>query len=287
MRGGPTLVLIILFVGLVIQFVQNNYDWLVPIFILIIVFLALLVFGRGGKIEGDAVIKHHVTGRVFDSRKLTFSRSDDRSVLYDGRVIGHIVPVRSSIEPWAFVPTRNNGIIDFEFRRRAQKDIRAFLHARLGEIAAQSSPGVSYGHSQNEGTSHIGQERNLPKRIYRSNGGRVYSKSVTIETGFHRAVMGNDVTKIRKLIEAGVDRNVRGYNGSTALHIAARGGNLEMINALIEARVELNLRNHEGFTALDVARGSDVVAALIAAGGYRTRVWARTPRRPVKDSRND
>ena len=138
MRGGLILILTIFFVGLIIKFVQNNYYWLVPVFILVIIFLTLIVFDKGRKAQEDTITRRDRAKRILDPNKLTFPKSDDRAVLYDGRVIGHIVPVKSSIEPWAFVPTHNNGIINYEFRRRAQKDIRAFLHRQLKEVVVRS-----------------------------------------------------------------------------------------------------------------------------------------------------
>ncbi len=88
------------------------------------------------------------------------------------------------------------------------------------------------------------------------------------------AVTAGDVDRVRKLLAAGADCNVRNGDGATALMLAAHAGNLGMVKTLIEAGADVNATDERGWGALmkaaynpDLDRGfADVARTLIDAG---------------------
>ena len=88
------------------------------------------------------------------------------------------------------------------------------------------------------------------------------------------AVNAGDVERVRHLLAAGADCNVRDTDGLPVLALAASAGNLTMVMALLAAGADVNAANEWGWTALmkaahnpDLDRGfPDVAQALIAAG---------------------
>ena len=88
------------------------------------------------------------------------------------------------------------------------------------------------------------------------------------------AVVAADVDRVRKLLAAGADCDVRNAEGATALMLAAHAGNLVLVKILIEAGAEVNATDARGWGALmkaaynpELDRGfADVAQALIDAG---------------------
>jgi len=150
--------------------------------------------------------------------KLRFHQDDDRSVTYDGKTIGFIVPNHSKAIAWAFDPVPGNGVIERPLRGRAQKDARSALRQAVAPISPPAAP--------------RNRKRTSPKR--------------------RRSLAGADPSW-------------------TPLHRAAYMGRLKNVESLIATQAALNIRNKSGETPLDVADGEEVVAALVAAGAYRTR----------------
>jgi ankyrin repeat protein len=90
------------------------------------------------------------------------------------------------------------------------------------------------------------------------------------ETRLFVASRHGDITKVRELLEAGVDVNAaRIATGITPLNIASEKGHLEIVKALLEAGADVNKASNDGMTPLHVAsdqRRLKVVKALVEAG---------------------
>ncbi|HVH77896.1 MAG TPA: ankyrin repeat domain-containing protein [Stellaceae bacterium] len=72
-----------------------------------------------------------------------------------------------------------------------------------------------------------------------------------------RAVLANDVGKIRTLLSDGYSPNQTDENGSTGLHVAAGTGNLQIIAILFKAGADINQKDAVGSTPLDYAAEHD------------------------------
>lgn len=89
---------------------------------------------------------------------------------------------------------------------------------------------------------------------------------------------GNEV-QVQRLLDLGVNPNVRDEGGNTALMVASHWGHLQVLEALLAAGAEVNARDKYGHTALMVASEHghpEVVDRLLAAGA---EVNARDERR--------
>lgn len=95
-------------------------------------------------------------------------------------------------------------------------------------------------------------------------------RSVDNVTPLITAIIMNHQKSAELLLEANVDVNAKDRAGWTALiHFASSNGDLELGNALIKAKADINARDKNGATALIVAavRGNmDFVKALVEAG---------------------
>jgi ankyrin repeat protein len=110
--------------------------------------------------------------------------------------------------------------------------------------------------------------------------GRIHSSSIldleeiSMPESILDAAAAGDVERVRTLLAAGADCNVRNGDGATALMLAAHAGNLEMVRTLVDAGADVNAVDERGWGPLmkaaynaDLDRGfADVVQALIYAG---------------------
>ncbi|MCE2460530.1 MAG: ankyrin repeat domain-containing protein [Pseudomonadales bacterium] len=90
-----------------------------------------------------------------------------------------------------------------------------------------------------------------------------------------RGDRGGSVDRVRGLIEAGADVNVRNYKGQSALHCAAKAGFVDIVALLLEHGAQVNARDGQGETPLgaalrstvkDKAKLLDVVRLVVNAG---------------------
>jgi ankyrin repeat protein len=97
------------------------------------------------------------------------------------------------------------------------------------------------------------------------------------------AAAAGDIVKVRELLAAGADVNVRAVGGSTPLIEAAYAGHTEVARVLLDSGARVGLRKDDGETALSFAQSgnhaeivqmlSGVEDLLVAAGkGELTRV---------------
>lgn len=91
-----------------------------------------------------------------------------------------------------------------------------------------------------------------------------------------RGDRGGNVQRVRALLDAGVDVNVRNYKGQTALHCAAKAGFDQIVALLLDRGAEVNAKDDKGATPLATAlrskvKDKDRLAAVIGlltdAGG--------------------
>ena len=89
-------------------------------------------------------------------------------------------------------------------------------------------------------------------------------------TELHRASKGQDVEKVRALIDAGADVNVRDRNNATPLHYTSRHSrNPEIIKLLIEKGADINAKIKSGAAPLHEAASYmnlEATKVLIEAG---------------------
>lgn len=70
------------------------------------------------------------------------------------------------------------------------------------------------------------------------------------------AAGANDLAKVRKLLDSGVNADSKDKNGFTALMWAAHKGNLDMVKTILEKGANVNSRDENGATALMYAAWS-------------------------------
>lgn len=82
------------------------------------------------------------------------------------------------------------------------------------------------------------------------------------EISLIEAVSDGDLVKVKNLIEANADLNVRDSDGQTALMAATHFNNLDIVKALIEAEADLDIQSYQGATALMFAAGEGRLAVV-------------------------
>ena len=73
-----------------------------------------------------------------------------------------------------------------------------------------------------------------------------------------RGDRGGSIDRVRALIEAGADVNVRNYKGQSALHCAAKAGFVEIVALLLEHGAQVDAEDGRGETPLGAALRSTV-----------------------------
>ena len=112
-----------------------------------------------------------------------------------------------------------------------------------------------------------------------------------------RGDRGGSVDRVRALIEAGADVNVRNYKGQSALHCAAKAGFVDIVALLLEHGCEVDARDRKGETPLaaalrstvkDKAKLLDAVRLIASAGadGDLADNTGRSPRAIAAAKRN-
>ena len=123
-------------------------------------------------------------------------------------------------------------------------------------IANPAMVGLLKAHGVDYGPDHA--EGGWPPIVFQSRGDR-----------------GGNVERVRTLIEAGADVNVRNHKGQSALHCAAKAGFVDIVSLLLEHGCEVDARDRGGETPLAAALRSTVkdqanvldVVRLIANAG--------------------
>jgi len=78
-----------------------------------------------------------------------------------------------------------------------------------------------------------------------------------------------DFARVRQLLTAGADADVRDKDGRTPLFSAVLGGSLGLVGLLLESGCDVNARDNEGWTALHFAAQEhlpDVARVLLGRG---------------------
>ncbi|MCH8165321.1 MAG: ankyrin repeat domain-containing protein [Planctomycetes bacterium] len=94
-------------------------------------------------------------------------------------------------------------------------------------------------------------------------------------TAIHRAALSGDLAKVKQLIDAGADvdlrvRSLENYSAewsNTPLHIAAVSGRAEMVGLLLSHGADVNARNEHGATPLHRAIAHPEVVEMLIADG--------------------
>ena len=146
-------------------------------------------------------------------------------------------------------------------------------------IANPAMVGLLKAHGVDYGPDHA--EGGWPPIVFQSRGDR-----------------GGNVERVRALIEAGADVNVRNHKGQSALHCAAKAGFADIVALLLEQGSEVDAQDRGGETALaaalrstvkDKAKLVDVIRLIVNAGadadladhkGHSPRAIAGAKRNP-------
>jgi ankyrin repeat protein len=75
---------------------------------------------------------------------------------------------------------------------------------------------------------------------------------------------------LKRLLDAGIDKNAADYDKRTAAHIAAAEGNVAAIRVLAEHGADLTLQDRWGNTVQDEAKRSNArqLLAFLSEGGH-------------------
>lgn len=89
-------------------------------------------------------------------------------------------------------------------------------------------------------------------------------------TAIEKAILKDDINKLRSLLEAGENPNVDGIDGWRPIHYASMfSGRLPMLKMLIDAGADVNAKTNTGDTPINMASvfaSPESVKALLIAG---------------------
>ena len=90
----------------------------------------------------------------------------------------------------------------------------------------------------------------------------------------HKAAIRGDINKLRELLVAGVDPNMKDQTGITPLMLAAQKGHKEIVEYLITQGADINAKTKTGFTALfnPCFQGNIELATLLISHGADVNV---------------
>mmetsp|Transcript_75198 Transcript_75198/g.220447 ORF Transcript_75198/g.220447 Transcript_75198/m.220447 type:complete len:443 (-) Transcript_75198:13-1341(-) len=98
------------------------------------------------------------------------------------------------------------------------------------------------------------------------------SQDVRIQQmGLCYAASEGDIEEIQRLLNSGVDPNLRDYDLRSAMHVAASHGQIEAVKALLECGASPNVKDHIGVTPLYEAqnRGHPQIEKVLREGGAK------------------
>ncbi|KAE9608232.1 hypothetical protein Lal_00003444 [Lupinus albus] len=93
-------------------------------------------------------------------------------------------------------------------------------------------------------------------------------------TALHKAIMGKKEAVISHLLRKGASPHVKDKDGATPLHYAVQVGAKEIVKLLIKYKVDVNATDNEGWTPLHIAiqsRNRDIAKILLVNGADKTR----------------
>lgn len=145
-------------------------------------------------------------------------------------------------------------------------------------IANPAMAALLKAHGVDQGPDHA--EGGWPPIVFQSRGDR-----------------GGSVSRVRALIDAGADVNVRNHKGQSALHCAAKAGFADIVALLLDHGADVDAQDRQGETPLasalrstvkDKARLRGVVRLLVDAGANVDRAdrRGRTPRAIARAKRD-
>lgn len=74
------------------------------------------------------------------------------------------------------------------------------------------------------------------------------------ETSLHKAADDGDIAGVKRLLDEGVDVNVRDEGGATPLHVASFRGHHDVIKLLLAKGADIKAKDKDGDTPLSFAR---------------------------------
>jgi Ankyrin repeats (many copies) len=75
-----------------------------------------------------------------------------------------------------------------------------------------------------------------------------------VEESFHRPASANDITTMKRLVENGLDVNVRDQNGDTPLYYALSHGNVSIADFLLSKGARIDMLDRDGQTLASKVR---------------------------------